>query len=120
MTRASNESIAAVYEQVFQLELELAEAKRIIAECLMVTPVGYVPNHTPENLPAKIKGLVKELAENTTIRHARVAEELTKVTEQRDAAIAALETIASLDFPMPYLMHAVMDIANKALNKIKL
>lgn len=74
-----------------QLERELAEANRIIKECLSVMPVGYIPSHTPENLPAKIESLVKELEENTTIRHERVAEELAKVTESLRKAIVWAE-----------------------------
>ena len=74
-----------------QLERELAEANRIIRECLSVMPVGYIPSHTPENLPAKIECIVKELAENTTIRHERVAEELAEVTKQRDELADALQ-----------------------------
>ena len=47
--------------------------------------------------------------------------ELARVTEQRDSAIAALETIASLDFviSLPDRMEAVRHIANEALNKIQ-
>lgn len=68
MERASNESIAAVYEQGCQLERELAE-----------------------------------------------------VTKQRDAAIASLEKIASLDFviSLPDRMDAVRDIARETLNKLQ-
>lgn len=104
-----------------QLERELAEANRIIKECLSVMPVGYIPSHTPENLPAKIQGLVKELAENTTIRHERVAEELAEVTKQRDLLIEGLEKLASCDWviTLPDRMDAVREIAKQTLQIVK-
>lgn len=113
--------VSDVFDFARQLERELAETNRIIKECLSVMPVGYIPSHTPENLPAKIEWLVKELAENTTIRHERVAEELAKVTKQRDLLIEGLEKLASCDWviTLPDRMDAVREIAKQTLQIVK-
>ena len=51
----------------------------------------------------------------------KLERELAEVTKQRDAAIAALETIASCDWviTLPDRMDAVREIARETLNKIK-
>ena len=84
-------------------------------------PVGYIPSHAPENLPAKIESLVKELEENTTIRHERVAEKLAEVTKQRDLLLEGLEKLATCDWviTLPDRMDAVREIARQTIEIVK-
>jgi hypothetical protein len=42
-------------------EIERDEARGIIAACMSELPVGYIPAHTPENLPSRIADLVGQL-----------------------------------------------------------
>lgn len=47
-----------------QLERELADANARIAECLRMIPVGHIPSHNAENLPAMVADIVNQLSES--------------------------------------------------------
>jgi hypothetical protein len=57
------------WRKKFEFALEMAalatverdEARGIIAACMSELPVGYIPAHTPENLPSRIADLVGQL-----------------------------------------------------------
>jgi hypothetical protein len=61
---------------VQELERERDEAREIIAAALKALPVGYLPAHTPESIPARIEDLCETIVETER--------ELAEVTEQRD------------------------------------
>ena len=49
--------------EIAQLERELTEAREIIAAALRALPVGYLPAHTPESIPARIEDLCRTIVE---------------------------------------------------------
>jgi hypothetical protein len=67
------------------LESELAEARAIIAAALKALPVGYLPAHTPESIPARIEDLCKTIVD--------ADRELVEAQEQRDTLAEALRNI---------------------------
>jgi hypothetical protein len=46
-----------------QLEHDLTEAREIIAAALRALPVGYLPAHTPESIPARIEDLCQTIVD---------------------------------------------------------
>jgi hypothetical protein len=59
---------------VQELERELDEAREIIAAALKALPVGYLPAHTPESIPARIEDLCKTIVETERERDEARAE----------------------------------------------
>ena len=68
-----------------QLERDLTEAREIIAAALRALPVGYLPAHTPESIPARIEDLCQTIVETER--------ELAEAREQRDTLAEALDEL---------------------------
>lgn len=75
-----------------EMEEELFRTNNLIKDCLAAMPVGYIPTHTPENLPSMIGDLAKELAEETQ-NSEKLEKELASITQQRDALLNSLQLI---------------------------
>ena len=121
------------------LERERDEAREIIAAALKALPVGYLPAHTPESIPARIEDLCKtiveterELAEaretidTMEIRHAAVmlhtqdiVDEANQFRDQRDRLAVALREIRKGITEPTHHRRGTLEIANEALAAVK-
>lgn len=84
----------------------------ILKDCLYEMPVGYIPNHTVENLPLMIKSQARMLAEEIT--HSE------KLEEQRDRLAEALRMITTFDYTDLQCDngHGARSVATEALQSL--
>jgi len=90
---------------------QLADAQKILAQCLSAMPCGYVPNHTVENLPDMISDQTTMFAEEITYSE--------KLEKQRDLLIEVLEITLNATV-LNHRRERWHSDAEYALNKIKL
>ena len=93
------------------LKSERDRLETILKDCLYEMPVGYIPNHTIENLPDMIASQAQLLAEEIT--HSE------KLVKQRDLLIEVLEVTLNATV-LNHRRDRWHSDAEYALHKIKL